>query len=141
VLRIRDVFPILDTGSRIPDPKTAMKDRGEKKLVVIPFLWGHKFHKFEQIYFLNVEKKKFGPISQRIIELFTQNIVTKLSKIWVWDPGSEIQKKNHSGSRIQGSKRHRIPYPLKTKYYIEEKNMYKEQTYVSGLRVSGGSRS
>jgi len=26
-----------------------------------------------------------------IIELFTQKIVTKLSKIWVWDPGSEIR--------------------------------------------------
>jgi hypothetical protein len=24
---------------------------------------------------------------QRIIELFTQKIVNKLSKIWVWDPG------------------------------------------------------
>jgi hypothetical protein len=28
-------FP--DLGSRIPDPKTATKERGEKKLVVIPF--------------------------------------------------------------------------------------------------------
>ncbi len=25
---------------------------------------------------------------QRIIELFTQKIVTKLSKIWIWNPGS-----------------------------------------------------
>jgi hypothetical protein len=25
---------------------------------------------------------------QRIIELFAQKIVTKLSKVWVWDPGS-----------------------------------------------------
>ncbi len=25
---------------------------------------------------------------QRILELFTQEIVKKLSKIWVWDPGS-----------------------------------------------------
>ncbi len=25
---------------------------------------------------------------QRIIELFTKKIVTKLSKVWVWDPGS-----------------------------------------------------
>ena len=50
VLRIRDVYPgsrilifthpgsrIPDLGSRIPDPKTATKERGEKKLVVIPF--------------------------------------------------------------------------------------------------------
>jgi hypothetical protein len=28
---------------------------------------------------------------QRIVEFFTRKIVTKLSKIWVWDPGSEIQ--------------------------------------------------
>jgi hypothetical protein len=28
---------IPDLGSRIPDPKTAAKKRGEKKLVVIPF--------------------------------------------------------------------------------------------------------
>jgi hypothetical protein len=30
---------------------------------------------------------------QRIIELFTQKIANKLSKIWVWDPGSEIREK------------------------------------------------
>jgi hypothetical protein len=57
---------------------------------------------------------------QRIIELFTQKIVNKLSKIWVWDPGSEIRdpgseirdpEKTYSGSRIQGSKRHWIPDP------------------------------
>jgi len=35
------------------------------------------------------------------------------SNIWVWDPGSEIRdpEKTYSGSRIQGSKRHRIPDP------------------------------
>ncbi len=50
---------------------------------------------------------------QRIIELFTQKIVTKLSKICVWYPGSEIRdpEKTYSGSRIQGSKKHRIPDP------------------------------
>jgi hypothetical protein len=46
VLRIRDVYPgsriliftIPDPGpgSRIPDPKTATKERGEKKFDVIP---------------------------------------------------------------------------------------------------------
>ncbi len=50
---------------------------------------------------------------QRIFELFTQKIVNKLSKIWIWDPGSDIRdpEKTYSGSRIQGSKRHRIPVP------------------------------
>ncbi len=37
----------------------------------------------------------------------------KLLKKWSWDPGSEIRdpEKTYSGSRIQGSKRHRIPDP------------------------------
>ncbi len=58
-------------------------------------------------------KKKIWANFQRIIKLFTQKIVTKLSKIWLWDPGSEIRdpEKTSSGSRIQGSKRHRIPDP------------------------------
>jgi hypothetical protein len=39
-------------------------------------------------------QKKIWANFQRIIELFTQKIVTKLSKkIWVWDPESEIRKK------------------------------------------------
>jgi hypothetical protein len=38
-------------------------------------------------------KKKIWPNFQRIVELFTKKIVTKLSKIWVWDPRSGIHKK------------------------------------------------
>jgi hypothetical protein len=39
---------------------------------------------------------------QNFFELFTQKIVTKLLKIWVRDPGSEIRdpEKIYSGSRI-----------------------------------------
>jgi hypothetical protein len=67
-----------------------------------------------------VLKKKIWANFQRVLELYTQKLVNKLSKIWVWDPGSEIRdpgseirdpEKNYSGSRIQGSKRHRIPDP------------------------------
>jgi hypothetical protein len=52
VLRIRDVYP----GSRIlifahPGSKTAMKDRGEKKNVVIPFFGAINFTKLKTIYF------------------------------------------------------------------------------------------
>jgi hypothetical protein len=36
-----------------------------------------------------MRKKKIWPNFPRIIEVFTQKIVTKPSKIWVWDPGSE----------------------------------------------------
>jgi hypothetical protein len=58
-------------------------------------------------------KKKIWASFQRIIELFAQKFFTKLSKIWVWDPGSEIRdpEKTYPGSRVQGSKRHRIPDP------------------------------
>jgi hypothetical protein len=56
-------------------------------------------------------KKKIWATFQRIIEVFTQIIATKLSKIWDWNQGSEIRKKTYSGSQIQGSKRHRIPDP------------------------------
>jgi hypothetical protein len=61
--------------SRIPDSKTGTKERGEKNII------------FETL------KKKFLANFQRIIKLFTQKIVTKLSKIWVWDPTSGIRKK------------------------------------------------
>ncbi len=49
-------------------------------------------------------KKKIWPNFHRIIELFTQKIVTKLSKIWVFgiqNPGSRGQK--GTGSRIPDS--------------------------------------
>ncbi len=36
-------------------------------------------------------KKKIWPNFPRITAVFTQKIVTKLSKIWVWDPGSGIR--------------------------------------------------
>jgi hypothetical protein len=46
-----DFYPsrILDPGSRIPDPKTAIKERGEKKLVVIPFYVATNFTKLNII--------------------------------------------------------------------------------------------
>jgi hypothetical protein len=54
-------------------------------------------------------KKKIWAKYQRIIEVFTQKIVTKLSKIWVWDPGSRVRDPAKTypdpGSRIQGSKK------------------------------------
>jgi hypothetical protein len=44
-------FQIPDLGSRIPDPKTATKDRGEKKLVVKPFFVATNFTKWKIILF------------------------------------------------------------------------------------------
>jgi hypothetical protein len=121
VLRIRDVYPgsriliFTHPGSRISDPgsKNSNKREGLKKICCHNFLCSHKFHKIANYFSFEVLKKKIWANLQRIIKLFTQKIVNKLAKIWVWDPGSEIQdpEKTYSGSRIQGPKRHRIPDP------------------------------
>ncbi len=100
VSRIQDLGSrIPDLGSRIPDQKTATKERGENKFVVIPFFVAKNFTKLKIIHFKMIKKKIWANF-QRIIELFTQKIVTKLSKIRVWDPGSEIwdPEKTYSGS-------------------------------------------
>jgi hypothetical protein len=78
---------------------------------------------------------------QRILELFTQKFVTKLSKIWVWDPGSGIwfQEKTYSGSwiQVQGSKRHQIqdPGPGSATLPVSEKNISPViHTFFLGIR-------
>ncbi len=43
---------IPDPGSRIPDPKTATKERGEKKFVVITFYVATNFTKLQIILVL-----------------------------------------------------------------------------------------
>jgi hypothetical protein len=118
--RIPDVYPgsrimiftIPDPGSRIPDPKTVTKERGKKNLLSY-FFCSRKFHKIEYYVIFKMLKKKIWANFQRIVEVFTQKFFNMLSNIWVWDPGSEIRdsEKTYSGSRIQGSKRHRIPDP------------------------------
>jgi len=55
------------------------------------FLCSHKFHKIVNYFSFEVLKKKIWANFQRIIELFTENIVKKLLKIWSWDPGSGIR--------------------------------------------------
>jgi hypothetical protein len=111
VLRNRDVYPgshiliFTHLGSRIPDPKTATKERGEKNLLSYLFFVATKIIKF-----LKFVRKKMCADFQRIIELFTQKIVTMLSKIWVWDPGFGIRKKPipDPGSRGQKGTESRI---------------------------------
>ncbi len=89
VWRIRGVNP----GSwflPIPDPgsKNSNKIEGWKNIWCHTFLCGHKFHKIVHYFRFEVPKNKMWANFQRIIELFTQKIVTKLSKAWVWDLGS-----------------------------------------------------
>ncbi len=91
VWRIRDVYPrsriLIFTHSRcrIPDLGSRIQKFSHN------FLCSHKFHKIGNYFSFEVLKKKIGANFQRIKKLFTTKIVTKLSKIWVWDPGSEIR--------------------------------------------------
>ncbi len=92
MLRIRDVYPgsriliFTHPGSRIQ--KQQQKRGVKKKFVVITFYVATNFTKLQIILVFEVLKKKMWANFQRIIELFTQKIVTKLSKIWIWDTGS-----------------------------------------------------
>jgi hypothetical protein len=103
--------------SRIPDPgsKNSNKRQGWKKFFCQTIFCSHKFHKTQYYLFLICWRKKIWPNFPRIIEVFTQKIVTKHSIIWVWDPGSEIRdpEKTYSGSGIPdpGVKKAPIPDP------------------------------
>ncbi len=98
VLRIRDIYPgscfypsrIPNLGSRIQKQE---RKSGVKKICRHSVFCSHKFHKIVNYFIFETLKKKIWANFQRIIELFTQKIVTKLSKIWVWDPVTEIRNK------------------------------------------------
>ena len=57
---------IPDLGFRIPDPKTATKERGEKKLDVKPFYVATKFNKIVNYFSFEVLKKKIWPIFKEL---------------------------------------------------------------------------
>jgi hypothetical protein len=75
-----DFYPsrIPDLGSRI---QKQQQKRGVKNFFCHTFLCSHKFNKIEHYFSFEVLNKKIWANFQRIIELFTQKIVTKLSKI------------------------------------------------------------
>jgi hypothetical protein len=95
---------IPDPGSRI---QKQQQKRGVKNKLLSYLVCCYEFHKIENYFIFEMPKKKILAKFQRIVEDFTQKIVTKLSKIRVWDPGPGINL-----FRIpdpgQGSKRHRI---------------------------------
>ncbi len=110
VLRIRDVYPgsqiLILNPSRISDLKTATKESKEKKICCHTFFSSHEFTKLKIILFLECWKK-IGQFSKNYITL-SQNFLTKLSKIWVWDPEKTYPG---SGSRGQKGTGSRIPDP------------------------------
>ncbi len=112
MLRIRDVYPgsriliFTHPGSRI---QKQQERRGVRNFFFCTFLCSHKFHKIENYFSFEVLKKEIWANFQRIIELFTQKIVTKplknmcvgsgIRKKPIPDPGSRGQK--GTGSRIR----------------------------------------
>ncbi len=101
--------------SRIPDHrfKNSNKREGWKKICCHNFLCCQIFHKIAHYFSFDVLKKKIWASFQRIIELFTQKIVNKLSKIWIWDPGSgkNLFRIPNPGSRGRKGTGSRIPDP------------------------------
>jgi hypothetical protein len=65
-----DFYPsrIEDLRSRIPDPKTAIKESG-KKISCHTFFCSHKFHKIENYFIFGMLKKNLGQF-KKIIEPF-----------------------------------------------------------------------
>jgi hypothetical protein len=96
------------SGMLIPDPdfypfriqKQQQKKERWKKLVVLPFLRPQISHSLKLFYFGNAEEKNLAQFSKNY-RTFYSKIVTKLSKIWVCDPKSNIlvPEKPYPGSR------------------------------------------
>ncbi len=120
MLRIRDVYPgsriliFTHPGSRISDPGSKNSNKRERwiKFVIILFLWSQISQNWILCYFWNAKEKNLGQFSLNCWSFYPKNFQYAL-KYMVWDPWSEIRdpEKTYSGSRIQGSKRHRIPDP------------------------------
>ncbi len=108
-MRIRDVYPgsriliFTHPGSRISDPKTGTKERGEKKLVVITFLVPQISQNCKLFNFCNVEEKNFGQFSKNYITFYPKN--SQKYGFGILDPRS---RKTYSGSRGQKGTRSRI---------------------------------
>ncbi len=94
----------LDPGSGILDDASNNNKRRGGGEFVVPFYIATNFTKIE-IFFEQPQNKIWATL-RRIIVLFTHKIVTKLSKIWVEDPGFEIRNLGSikETSRIYGSK-------------------------------------
>ncbi len=124
VLRIRDVYP----GSRIlifnpswilrisdPVSQNSNNREGWKKFVIIPFFVAKNFTKFIIILVLKCLRKKLGSIFKELYNFLPKKLSLSSQKygFGILDPRSGIRdpEKTYSGSRIQGSKRHRIPDP------------------------------
>jgi hypothetical protein len=101
--------------SRIPDPKTATKDRGEKFFFEKPFFVATNFTKLNIILFLICWRKKFGPIFQELLKVLPKKLSPSPQKygFGIRDPRSGIRdpEKTYSWSRGKKGTGSRIPDP------------------------------
>jgi hypothetical protein len=81
--------------SRIPDPKTATKDRSEKIFFVKSFFVATNFTKLNIILFLISGRKKFGPIFQELLKFLPKQLSPSPQKYGfrIRDLGSGFRKK------------------------------------------------
>ncbi len=111
------IFP--HPGSQISDPGSRIKrqeqNRGVKKICCHTIFCSHKFHNIVNYFISEMLKKKFCANFQRIINFLLKKLSLSSQKygFGIRDPGSGIRKKPipDPRSRIQGSKRPRIPDP------------------------------
>ncbi len=124
-----DVISVADPGclSRIPDPdfypsrisdpgsKNSSKREGWKKICGQTIFVATNFAKLNIILFWIRWRKKFGPIFQESFNFLPKKLSPSPQKygFGIRDPRSGIRdrEKTYSGSRIQGSKRHRSRIP------------------------------
>ncbi len=89
MLQIRKVYP----GSwffSTPDPGSNTATKEEGKQICSTYFCVHKYHKVKNIFNIWTGTEKNVSQFTKNYSTFMQNIVTKSSQIWVWDPGSEI---------------------------------------------------
>jgi hypothetical protein len=84
---------IPDPGSRIPDPKTGRKERGEKKSFVKHFFVATNFPKCKIILFFNCSRKKFEPNFKELWNFLPKKLSLSSQKyeFGIRDPGFEIR--------------------------------------------------
>jgi hypothetical protein len=93
-----DFYPsrISDPGSRIPDPKTATKKRGEQ-IFCQPFFCSHKFHKIVNYFIFEMLKKKLGQFSKNYRTSYSKNCHQALKNMGL---GPEIRDPEKKTIRI-----------------------------------------
>jgi hypothetical protein len=94
--------------TRIPDPKTARKERREKNLLLHLFLVDTNFTKIVNYFIFELFKNQIWANVQRMIELFIQKLSPSSQKygFGIWDPrktypGPQTRGQKGTGSRIR----------------------------------------